>query len=502
MQYFLAALSGIFTLSGILLCLGGTIFGLVLGAIPGINTATALVMALPLSYALDTTSAYILLISIFVGGISGGYIGSILLGIPGTVGSIATCYDGYALTRKGDPVRALSAAAIANALGTIPSFIIAMLLCKPLAAAAVKLGPWEYFSLCMCAIVLIVTLSKGNFFKGMISAGLGLLFSEVGFAPICGTPRFTFGSYYLMGGFTLICVMMGLFAGRVIILEYARNERGNEQHTKIKLEGFKSPLKDFMVNKINVLRSFFIGLWIGFLPGMGPALSNVVAYAQAKSSSKHPEKFGEGCIDGVIAPEVANNASVGGALIPAIALGIPGDGGTALLLGALVMHGLESGPLLFQKQPILVYAIFICGILSAFMMLLIQIFGMKAFPALLNLPYHWFYPTIVVLCFVGVYISSANIFMMGAYLVLTAIGLWMSYAGVPASPFCLSFVLGQMIEKNFRRAMSFGSGDLSLFLKRPVSGVFIVIAIASIAWPPIREHFFAHKNLSAVSDED
>ncbi|MBO6159187.1 MAG: tripartite tricarboxylate transporter permease [Firmicutes bacterium] len=496
----LSALTNVFTPFGLLISLLGATYGMILGAIPGLNATTALILILPVTYAMKTIHAYILLMAVWIGGISGGYIGSILVGIPGTIGSVATVYDGYEMTKKGESGRALSAAAVANFLGTVPSLIIAMFACKIISQFAVGLGAWEYFSLCMCAMVLVVTLSKGNFFKGMISTGLGLLLAEVGFAPVCATPRFTFGHYELAGGFTLVCVMMGLFAGRVIILEYAREERTGEAK-KIKVTGFDNPLKDYKSNIKNTLRSFFIGLWIGFLPGMGSALSNVVAYAQEQSASKHPEEFGHGCVDGVIAPEVANNASVGGALIPAISLGIPGDGATALLLGALILHGIDAGPLLMAKEPELVYTIFVCGILAGIFVLAVQILGIKGLPMLLNIPYHWLYPAIVIFCFIGSYVSSANTFTLFATLGLTLLGLWMSYAGIPASPFCLAFVLGYMVETNFRRAMSYRNATILTFFTRPVSCILLIVAFASLAWPYIREHFFAGKNLAA-EDED
>lgn len=492
----LIGLQNVFTPYGLTLSLLGAAYGMVVGAIPGLNATTALILVLPITYAMDYISAYILLVAVWIGGVSGGYIGSILVGIPGTMGSAATVYDGYEMTKKGEADRALSIAAVCNFLGTFPSLLVAMFACKFIAKFAVKLGAWEYFSLCMCALVLVVTLSKGDIFKGMISTAIGLLLSQVGYAPVCATPRFTFGSYQLAGGFTLVCVMMGLFAGRVIILEYAREERMGEPR-KIKVKGFVNPLKDLIRNKVNVIRSFLLGLWIGFLPGMGSALSNVVAYAQEKSSSKHPEEFGKGCIDGVIAPEVANNASIGGALIPAISLGIPGDGATALLLGTLILHGLDAGPLLMTKNPDMVYTVFMCALIAAVMVLLVQIIGIKLLPALLNVPYHWLYPVIVVFCFLGSYISSSNSFTLFATFGLTMLGLWMNYANIPASPFCLAFVLGTMVETNFRRAMSYSDSTIATFFTRPVSCVLLIVAFISLAWPYVREKFFAGKNLAA-----
>lgn len=214
----LQALQIFFTPSMLLVCLAGGLAGVIFGAIPGLSGGTCMILALPITYAMNTNMAVALLTSIWVGGTSGSFIGSILLGIPGSVASIATVYDGYEFTRQGDPVRALSAGTVANFLGTVPSLLIAMFSCQIIAKYAVKLGAWEYFALGFCAITLVITLSKGNMIKGLIGAALGLLLSAVGTAPICGTPRFTFGSYYFSGGFSLVCVMMGIFAGRIIIM--------------------------------------------------------------------------------------------------------------------------------------------------------------------------------------------------------------------------------------------------------------------------------------------
>lgn len=500
MDLVIQAMQYIFTPSVLLLCLAGGLVGVIFGAIPGLSGGTCMILALPMTYAMDTNMAVAFLVSIWVGGTSGSFIGSILLGIPGSVASIATVYDDYEFTKKGDPVHALSAGTLANFLGTLPSLLIAMVACRIIAKLAIKLGPWEYFALGFCAITLVITLSKGNMMKGLISAGLGILFSVVGTAPISGTPRFTFGNYYFTGGFSLTCVMIGIFAGRIILYEYGKGDKlGDSQKEDIKIGGFHLPILDVINNIGNIVRSFFVGLWIGFLPGMGAALSNVVAYALAKSSSKHPEEFGHGCIDGVFAPEVANNASIGGALIPCIALGIPGDTATALLIGALTVHGVDVGPLLFKNQPAMVYVIFMAAMFGAVFVLIGEIAGMRYLPKLLTVPYQYLYPAIIVICFAGVYISSGNMFAVFAAIIFTFIGIWMQYAGIPNSPFTLAFVLSSILETYFRRALTMKSW--TAFFTRPISCILILVSLASVVWPLLRERYFK-RTFDQVEDDD
>ena len=387
MSTFIAAFVEFLNPLTILLTLVGCLVGMVLGAIPGLAGGTAITVLLPLTYAMNTNMAMAMLMGIYIGGDSGGYIGSILLGIPGTSANVATVYDGYEMTKKGQVTKALSIATVSNFMGTLPSLLVAMLACPVIAALAVKMGPWEYFALAFMAITLVVSLSKGKMLKGFIGAALGLFITQIGYSPISSTPRFTFDSFYLAGGFNTLTVLIGLFAGSMIMIDYATKNGSNKNNFNQKIEKFYFPGKEILENKFNILRSFLIGLFIGFLPGMGPALSNVVSYSTAKSSSKHPEKFGTGCEEGVFAPEVANNASIGGAIIPMVSLGIPGDGTTVLLLSALSIHGIYAGPLLQKNNPTLVSMIFVAGIISAIFALIIQIIGIRYLPAVLNVPY-------------------------------------------------------------------------------------------------------------------
>lgn len=463
----LSALALLFEPSTFIMCFVGMLVGVILGAIPGLAAGLAITVMLPISFTMKSTQAFALLMSIWVGGCSGSFIGSILLGIPGTPSSLATTFDGYAMTKKGQATRALSIGTLSNFLGTAPSIIIAMIACPLIASVAVKMGPWEYFALSFMAITLVVSISKGNMVKGFIGAGMGLLLTQVGYAPISSTERFTFGSYYLASGFSMSCVMIGIFAGSLIIMNYAHGVNGPKSSFDGKLTGFKIEKGDFSSNIPNIIRSFLIGLGIGFLPGMGAALSNMVSYATAKNSSKHPEEFGTGIPDGIWAPEVANNASVGGAVIPMIALGIPGDGTTAMLLGGLTIHGIQPGPLMQQNNPVFTYMIFLSALLAA------------------------------ILCLLGVYIETFNIANIIMACFFIAVGLYMMYAGIPTTPFILSFVLGSQMENYFRKAISYGKGDWTLFFTRPVSCILLIVAVGSVFVPLIKEHLAKKKAAAA-----
>jgi putative tricarboxylic transport membrane protein len=255
-----------------------------------------------------------------------------------------------------------------------------------------------------------------------------------------------------------------------------------------KFSGFHLPLKDFIGNIGNIIRSFFIGLWIGFLPGLGGSLANVVAYATQKNFSKHPETFGKGNIEGVWAPEVANNASVGGAYIPMVTLGIPGDGPTAYLLMGLIIAGIDPGPLLMRTNPVLVYMIFAATIFSAVYVLLLEIFGMKLFPSILRAPYHYLYPAILAFCFTGAYIAVGNISAIVILIGFTMLGVWFAYANIPHVPFVLAFVLGDILEQNFRSAVNlYPQYGVLCFFVRPLSCGILILLVLLLFWPAARK---------------
>ena len=469
----------------LLIMLAGSIFGLVFGAIPGLSGTMAIMLMLPITFSMESNIAMAFLMSIYISGISGSCIGSILLGIPGANSSIATTYDGYAMTKNGECVRALSAAVVANFLGTVPSVLVASVAARWLADLAVKLGPWEYFSLGICAIVLVVTLSKGDTVKGILSAALGLLVSSVGLAPMDGVKRFTFGSKYLLGGVGLVCVFMGIFATRNILVEYARKDPSKEPEPA-PVSRFKRTREGPKNSRLDILRSWATGLWIGFLPGMGAGLSNITAYAQAKNASKEPERFGTGIVDGVFAPEVANNASTGGALIPLLALGIPGDTSSSYLIGALTIQGITVGPLLFEEQPFMANLLLIASAIAGLLVFLIQTIGMPLFPWILKTPYHYLYSVIILMCFVGVYSNGKVMFNILMFLVFSLIGLFMAYAGLSTAPFALAYVLGGILETNLRRGLGYSSNGFLVFLQRPLSAGLLLIAALSLIWPLLR----------------
>ena len=480
MEYIFEVFLNLLQPSYLSVMLYGTALGVVFGAIPGLNATIGITLMLPFTYHMTPELGIAMLMSVFVGAISGGFISATLVGIPGTNASIATCYDAYPLSQKGETVRALGTGMIGSFLGTVVSMVIAMFAVRYLSKIALYLGPWEYFSLCISAVSLIIALSGDNLFKGLAGAFLGMLLGVVGVSPIDASYRFTFGVTNLLSGFELVGVMLGIFAIKLIASNYARGVQEMPKMGSAKMHGIGVTGKDIIDNWYNILRSFFLGLWIGFLPGLGGNVSNLIAYGQAKKASKHPEKFGTGCVDGIWAAEVSNNSTIGGALIPMLSLGVPGDGLTALLMGGLMIHGIETGPLMISTKPILVYTVFMAGIFAAVYTLLMQFFGMQIFPKILRAPYHFLYASIIFICLTGAFSSDYTLFNCGVTVAFGAFSVLMSYIGVPVAPVVLGFILGPLIEQNLRLGLTYSRVGAVEFLLRPVSCIFIIISVVSL----------------------
>lgn len=481
-DYIAQAFKEIATLTGIIYIIGGTIAGIVLGAIPGLGSSTLLVILLPIAYKIDTNLVLALFMAVVIGGMSGGCIGSILLGIPGTSSSLCTVWDGYAMTQKGDPVRPLSAAVTANFIGNVPGVIIAIFACGAIGTWAVKLGPWEYAALCFCAILMVVGLSKENLAKGMLGVGLAIFLASIGEDPITAHGRFLFfNRLEFLDGFNLISLMLGLFAAKIILVEYARASKASEQ-VDIKVGGYKWPGKDLKDNKWLVIRSWFLGVFIGFLPGLGGPVAAGLAYSTEKMLSKEKDQWGKGHIGGVLATETANNAAIGGALIPFLSLGIPGDAANVQFIAALNVKGINVGPMFMREQTLIVYIIFMAALLSGIVAMLYETLGMKTFPALLKIPYHYLYSLIAILTLTGAYMATGSFFGLIVMLVSCIIGVLMDVFGIPSLPFLMAFILSPLLELNIRRGFNYSPRGLAEFFLRPISCAFIVVGLIVLIW--------------------
>jgi len=462
----------------------GVAVGIVFGAVPGLTAVMAIALSLPMTYGLGPAAGLSLLVALYIGATSGGLISAILLKIPGTPSSIATTFDGGPMMDKGEGAKALGAGIVFSFIGTILSIVALMFIAPSLARVALSFGPHEYFAIAIFSLTLIATLSSGSMIKGIFSGIAGFAVSTVGIAPVDATRRFTFGFVELTAGFSILTVLVGMFAIAEIIKVAEASKQSDQTAVpmSVKIKGFGFSLAEFFRLLPGSMRAALIGISIGILPGIGAGTSNIIAYIVAKNQSKTPERFGKGAVEGVVASETANNAGIGGAMIPLLTLGIPGDAVTAILLGGLMIHGIQPGPMLFITQGALVYTIFAALILSAVMMLILEFWGLRIFIRLLAIPKHILLPVIVLLCAVGAFGLASRIFDIWTILGFGILGYAFVKAGMPTAPFIIGFILGPMAETNFRRALQLANGDATSFFTNPISGVFLALAALSILW--------------------
>ncbi|MCM3571381.1 tripartite tricarboxylate transporter permease [Neobacillus mesonae] len=479
LEMLIAGFTAVLTFKIILLIVLGVILGLIFGSIPGLTATMAIAICLPITYGMEPAAGMSLLMGLYIGGVSGGLIPAILLKLPGTPSSIATTFDGYPMAQKGLAGKAFSYAILASFFGGLLSIIVLILISPPLGNLAVQFGPFEYFAIVIFSLTLIASLSGDSISKGIMAGLLGIGFAMVGSAPIDAFPRFTFGFSSLDAGFNLLPVLIGLFAISEILLTAEQKMK-----TKLKADysnsGYRLTIKELAGQGWNFLRSSLIGLGIGILPGIGGGTSNLVAYAAAKNQSKNPEKFGTGIPDGVVASESSNNAAIGGALVPLVSLGIPGDTVTAMLLGGLVLHGLQPGPMLIQTHGDIVYGIFAALLIANVFMLAFLYLGMRGFIKLLSIPQHILLPIIITLCVVGAYGVNNRLFDVGALLFFGVIGYLMMKFNFPLTPLVLGFILGPLLETNLRRGLMLSQGDFTPFLTEPIAAAFLLLTFFSL----------------------
>jgi putative tricarboxylic transport membrane protein len=461
----------------------GTLIGVVGGALPGITITMTVIVVLPFTFGLEPLQGLACMIGVYVGGETGGLITSCLLGIPGKPSAVATTFDGFPMARNGEPGRALWIGIWASILGGLLGAIVLVAATGPLAQLALKFGPWEYFALFVLALSMVAGLVESSLIKGLLSGALGCVVTVLGNDPVMGQPRLTLGISWLEGGIPFLPVLIGVFAFSQIMGEIERFSEKTQAAISAAMNLAVSHAKvlwDILSRPFLLLWATFIGLAIGVLPAIGGSAANMLAYDQAKKFSNRPEKFGTGIPEGIIASEASNNANVAGSLVTIMAFGIPGDAVTAVMLGALTIHGIQSGPLFISQNAPLAYGMFAAYILAHPLVLILLFLGVRWVLRIVIVPKSILYPVVLVLCVVGAYALGNSMATVYVLLASGVLGYAMVKFGFPLAPFILGVILGDQIEINLVRSLMTDS-DLSLFVTRPISALLLAASVASIA---------------------
>lgn len=463
-----------------LLLVAGTFMGLVIGAVPGLTTNMAIAIMVPFTFAMEPVAALVFLTAIYCAGMYGGSIAAILIGIPGTGAAVVTTLDGHPLARQGRAGYAIYLSLMGSVIGGLFSAVVLLFAAPPLAEVAVRFGPGEFFALGIFGVSTVASMSESkSVIRGLISGVLGLMLTVVGISPVLGLERFTFGLYQLMDGFPQVPVFIGLF-GIGAIFTSMKKKRETEDATIFKVEKMWFPLRGFFKYWRNLIRSSVIGTIIGIIPGPGAVAASFMAYDRAKRTSKHPENFGNGEPEGIVACETANNAIVGGSLVPLMALGVPGNSVSALFLGALLIHGLRPGPSLFREAPDAAYGMLISMFLANIVMIPFGLWLGKVFSWFLKIPEALMKALILGICMIGTFALRNNI---GDVYIMVGFGVvyfFMKKVDLPVSPLVLGLILGPMIEKSFHQAWTIFGGDMSFLVTRPIPLVLMLISAWSL----------------------
>jgi putative tricarboxylic transport membrane protein len=490
----LTVISEVFNLQILLFIIIGVFTGICIGSLPGLTATMGVALVLPLTFGMDAAPGILLLIGVYVGAIYGGSISAILLRTPGTPAAAATVLDGYEFSKRGESGRALGISTVSSFIGGLVSVAALWLISPQLAKLALKFSAPEFFLLAVFGLSIISSISGNSLSKGLLCGALGISLSFIGIDSITGYPRFTFNNINLLSGMSFIPVMIGLFAMSQAFSTIENIFATDEVSQKVsKVWPTKSDWK--VIFKIAPI-SGVIGTFIGIVPGAGAEIGAFVSYSQAKRFSKYPELFGTGIPDGVAAPEAGNNGVTGGALIPMLTMGVPGDAVAAILIGALTVQGLQPGPLLFSEHTTLVYSIFLGMFVANCTMLILGLSCLKLFVKVLSVPKTILTPMIFILCIVGSYAINTSFFDVGVMLFFGILGFFMQKADISVSPAVLGIILGPMAESNFRRALLMSEGSYKIFFTSAIAIVFLVLIIFTLVMPYVSAYLKSRKKVA------
>ncbi len=482
-ELLLAGLQNVLHLKYLVPLFLGTFVGVIGGALPGVTITMTIIIVLPFTFGMDPLQGLATMTGVYVGGSAGGAITAALIGIPGTPSAITTTFDGFPMTQKGQPGRAVWLGIWSSCFGGLLAGVFLIGATGPLAAIALEFGPWEYFSLFVFALSMVAGLTEGSLVKGLLSGAIGLVITTVGFDPIMSVPRFTLGTEFLRSGFPFLPVLIGIFAFAQLMTDIEKMNEPERTAAPIKAPPLTvSHLKvlwEIASKPFLFVWSTLVGILIGVLPAIGGSAATVMAYDQAKKFSKHPERFGKGNPEGIIASEASCNANVGGSLVTIMAFGIPGDAVTAVMLGAMTIHGIQSGPLFVSQHPTIAYGIYAAYLLAHPLMVLICAFGARLFLRVVTVPKSMLIPNVMVLCVVGAFALNNIMDDVVVLLLFGLVGYALVKARFPLAPLILGLILGDQIEVNLLRSIM-SDPNPWLFLTRPISGSLLGLSVASV----------------------
>ena len=481
MEDIVKGLSLILEFENIILILGGVLIGVLVGALPGLSSPMAIALLIPFTITLDPVAAIAMMAALYCAGTFGGSITAILINAPGAPPAVATALDGYPMAKNGEPGRALGLAAVSSVLGGIFSLIVFIFAAPLLAQVALEFGPQEYFGLAIFALSMLATMSGKSSIRNLISGWVGVLIGTIGIHLTTGVERFTFDVPELEEGISFVPVLIGLFAVSEL---FKQSETLNSVVDRIHAKALRLPtIAELKKLKYTILRSSGIGTFIGILPAEGSTVAAIMGYNEARRWSKNKDQFGKGSPEGIVGPEAANNSAAGGAMVPTLALGIPGSGSTALILAALIMHGFRPGPYLINETPEFVYAIFGAMLIANFGFLIIGLVGAKFFSLVAFIPKKLLWPAVFIFAMIGSYSFSSSMFDVWVMLTFGVIGYFMSRHGFSAAPLVMGLILGKLVEESFSQSMIIHDNNFFALLDKPIVVFFFILTFLSLTTP-------------------